>query len=64
VFFLLLCVPAVVPRRRNGPSPRDREGLVAACFASPRRRRRLCADHRVEPYACRCRCRRSRAHPA
>jgi hypothetical protein len=31
------------------------------CLAPPRRRRRLCADHRVEPYACRCRCRRPRA---
>jgi hypothetical protein len=64
VSFSLLCVSAVVPWRRNGPSPRVREGFVATCFAPPRRRRRLCADHRVKPYACRCRCRRPRAHPA
>jgi hypothetical protein len=37
---------------------------VAACFAPPRRRRRLCANHRVEPYTCKCRCHRPRAHPA
>jgi hypothetical protein len=60
----LLCVPTIVPWRENGPSPTDRVEHVAACFAPPRRRRRLCADHRVEPYACRCRCRRPRAHPA
>jgi hypothetical protein len=34
------------------------------CSVPPRKRRRLCADLRVEPYACRCRCRRPRAHPA
>jgi hypothetical protein len=61
VFILLLCVPAVAPWRENGPSLTDRVAHVAACFAPPRRRRRLCADHRVEPYACRCRCRRPRA---
>jgi hypothetical protein len=32
--------------------------------APPRNRRCLCADHRVEFYACRCRCRRPCAHPA
>jgi hypothetical protein len=63
VFFLLLCVPAVVPWRRNGPSLRGRDEPVAACSAPPHRRRRLCADHRVEPYACRCRCRRSARAP-
>jgi hypothetical protein len=61
VFILLLCVPAVAPWREDGPSPTDRVAHVAACFAPPLRRRRLCADHRVEPYACRCRCRRPRA---
>jgi hypothetical protein len=61
VFILLLCVPAVAPWREDGPSPTDRAAHVAACFAPPRRRRRLCADHRVEPYACRCRCHRPRA---
>jgi hypothetical protein len=64
MFFLLLCVSVVMPWKRNRPSLRDRDELVAACFAPPCRRRRLCADHRVEPYACRCRCRRRRAHPA
>jgi hypothetical protein len=37
--------------------------LSGCCSAPPRRRRRLCADHRVEPYACRCRCRRSARAP-
>jgi hypothetical protein len=64
VSFSLLCVSAAVPWRRNGPSPRGRDEPVAACFAPPPKRRRLCADHRVEPYACRCRCRRPRVHPA
>jgi hypothetical protein len=33
VFFLLLCVPAVVPWRENGPSPTDRLNmwLLASC---------------------------------
>jgi hypothetical protein len=47
----------------NGPRPRGRDEPVAACSAPPRRRRRLCADHRVEPYACRCRYRRSPRAP-
>jgi hypothetical protein len=64
VSLLLLYVPTVVPWRENGPSPTDRVEHVAACFTPPRRHRRLCADHRVEPYTCRCRCRRPRAHPA
>jgi hypothetical protein len=34
-----------------------------ACSETPCNRRRLCADDRVEPYACRCRCCRPRAHP-
>jgi hypothetical protein len=33
------------------------------CSTPPRKRRHLCADHRVEPYACRCRCRRSSRAP-
>jgi hypothetical protein len=63
VSLLLLCVPAVVPWRRNRRSLRDRIEPVAACFAPPCRRHRLCANHRVEPYACRCRCRPPRTHP-
>jgi hypothetical protein len=36
---------------------------MLACTAPPRDRRRLCADHRVEPYAYRCRCQWSARAP-
>jgi hypothetical protein len=36
---------------------------MLSCTAPLRDRRRLCADHRVEPYACRCRCQRSARAP-
>jgi hypothetical protein len=35
-----------------------------ACSEPPRNCRHLCADDRVEHYACRCRCCRPRVHPA
>jgi hypothetical protein len=61
VFFILLCVPKVVPWGRNGPSPRDRVEPVAACFAPPRRRRRLCATIEPSRLLCKCRCLPQRA---